>query len=211
MMTEQTINPPVRPALSEIDFNYGQIRRDMFVRRVGKVLFYLNPIVSYFFLWAPIVVLVVLSFNKSKTVSVWGGFTTDWYVEIFNGTSQFTGDMGKALYNTLFIAVISTFISTIIGTMVSIALERGFFPGKKIVDAVLYLPVVIPEITQAVSLAIFFKFLFDTMQFITRVHIRQASANSNDHEGHRKHHMSDNDRSEAKCRLPTADKLNGIK
>jgi len=167
MMTEQTINPPVRPALSEIDFNYGQIRRDMLARKVGKVLFYLNPIVSYFFLWAPIVVLVVLSFNKSKTVSVWGGFTTDWYVEIFNGTSQFTGEMGKALYNTLFIAVISTIISTIIGTMVSIALERGFFPGKKIVDAVLYLPVVIPEITQAVSLAIFFKFLFDTVQFIT--------------------------------------------
>src|SRR5258705_5914688 len=119
-MTEQTLTPPVRPALSEIDFNYGQIRRDMVVRRVGKVVFYLNPVISYFFLWAPILVLVVLSFNKNKTVSVWGGFTTDWYTEIFNGTSQFTGDMVGALRNTLFIAVVSTFISTIIGTMVSI-------------------------------------------------------------------------------------------
>jgi len=166
-MTEQTLTPPSRPALSEIDFNYGQIRRDMLVRRVGKFLFLLNPVVSYFFLWAPIIVLVVLSFNKSKTVSVWGGFTTDWYTEIFNGTSQFTGDMVVALRNTLFIAVISTLLSTIIGTMVSIALERGFFPGKKIVDALLYLPVVIPEITQAVSLAVFFKFMFDTIQALS--------------------------------------------
>src|ERR1044071_7110687 len=166
-MTEGTLNPPARPALSEIDFNYGQIRRDMLSRRIGKVLFYFNPVIAYFFMWAPIVVLVILSFNKNKTVSVWGGFTTDWYTEIFNGTSQFTGDMVVALRNTLFIAVISTIISTIIGTMVSIALERGFFPGKKVVDAVLYLPVVIPEITQAVSLAVFFKFLFDVLESLS--------------------------------------------
>lgn len=166
-MTQQTITPSSRPALSEIDFDYGQIRRDMIVRRIGKILFYANPIFSYFFLWAPIVVLVVLSFNKSDTVSVWGGFTTDWYTKIFDGTSQFTVNMIAALRNTLFIAACSTLISTIIGTMVSIALERGIFPGKKIVDAVLYLPVVIPEITQAVSLAVFFKFLFDTIEGIS--------------------------------------------
>ncbi|MCA0457065.1 MAG: ABC transporter permease [Chloroflexi bacterium] len=165
-MTQQTFTP-AHPALSEIDINYGQIRRDMLVRRIGKILFYANPLFSYFFLWAPIVVLVVLSFNKSDTVSVWGGFTTNWYARIFDGTSQFTVQMFAALRNTLFIAVCSTLISTIIGTMVSIALERGVFPGKKIVDAVLYLPVVIPEITQAVSLAVFFKFLFDTIEGIS--------------------------------------------
>ena len=65
------------------------------------------------------------------------------------------------LQNTLFVALFSTIIATTIGTMVAIALERYTFPGKQIIDAVLYLPVVIPEITQAVSLAIFFKFLFD--------------------------------------------------
>ncbi len=166
-MTQQSLNPSMRPTLSEVDFNYGQIRRDMLVRRIGKVLFYANPIFSYFFLWAPIVVLVVLSFNKSTTVSVWGGLTIDWYAKIFDGTSQFTVAMIAALRNTLFIAAVSTLISTIIGTMVSIALERGVFPGKKIVDAVLYLPVVIPEITQAVSLAVFFKFLFDLIQTLS--------------------------------------------
>ena len=160
-MTEQAINPQPAPLLSEIDFNYGQIRRDMLVRRVGKVLFYLNPIVSYFFLWAPIVVLVVFSFNNSVSISSWGGVTTKWYTQIFNNTSQFTSGMLSALKNSLVIGIASTIISTVIGTMVAMALELGQFPGKKVVDAVLYLPVVIPEITQAVSLAVFFKFLFD--------------------------------------------------
>ncbi|MBL8116612.1 MAG: ABC transporter permease [Anaerolineae bacterium] len=148
--------------------NYGQIRRDMVVRRLGKIGFYFNPIFAYFFLWAPILVLVVFSFNKSSTVSVWGGFTTEWYARIFNGTdSQFTSNMLGALRNTLFIAVISTIFSTVIGTMVSLALERYRFPGKKAIDGLLYLPVVIPEITQAVSLAVFFKFLFDLMETLS--------------------------------------------
>lgn len=164
MMREQTVTPN-STLLNEGQINYGQIRRDMVVRRLGKIGFYFNPIFAYFFLWAPILVLVVFSFNKSSTVSVWGGFTTEWYARIFNGTdSQFTSNMLGALRNTLFIAVISTIFSTVIGTMVSLALERYRFPGKKAIDGLLYLPVVIPEITQAVSLAVFFKFLFDLME-----------------------------------------------
>lgn len=167
MMREQTVTPN-STLLNEGQINYGQIRRDMLVRRLGKIGFYFNPIFAYFFLWAPILVLVVFSFNKSSTVSVWGGFTTEWYARIFNGTdSQFTSNMLGALRNTLFIAVISTIFSTVIGTMVSLALERYRFPGKKAIDGLLYLPVVIPEITQAVSLAVFFKFLFDLMETLS--------------------------------------------
>ncbi len=160
-MTEQAINPlSAAPALAE--FNYAQIRRDMLVRRIGKFFFFLNPVVSYFFMWIPIVVLVVLSFNNSNTVSNWGGFSTRWYTTIFSGAeSSFTKGMLSGLQNTLLVGLASTIISTAIGTMVALSLERGKYPGKNIVDAVLYLPVVIPEITQAVSLAIFFKFLFD--------------------------------------------------
>jgi spermidine/putrescine transport system permease protein len=165
-MTEQTLQAPAAPALAE--FNYPQIRRDMRVRRIGKFLFYLNPVFAYFFLWAPILILVIFSFNNSTSVSAWGGFSTEWYTNILGNTeSEFTKGMLKGLQNTLYIAVVSTVISTAIGTMVAMALERGNFRGKKIVDAVLYLPVVIPEITQAVSLAIFFKFLFDVWGQLT--------------------------------------------
>jgi spermidine/putrescine transport system permease protein len=166
-MTEQTLQPaPGTSALAE--FNYVQIRRDMLVRRIGKIAFYLNPILSYFFLWVPIVVLVVFSFNNSRSVSIWGGLSTQWYQRIlFDTESEFTKGMINGLQNTLFVGVVSTLISVTIGTMVAIALERGRFPGKRLVDGVLYLPVVIPEITQAVSLAIFFKFLFDLWERLT--------------------------------------------
>ncbi len=165
-MTEQAIQAPGAPALAE--FNYPQIRRDMRTRRIGKFLFYLNPVFAYFFLWAPILILVLFSFNDSSSVSSWGGFSTQWYTKILgNAESEFTKGMLKGLQNTLFIGVMSTLISTTLGTTVAMALERGNFRGKRIVDAVLYLPVVIPEITQAVSLAIFFKFLFDVWESLT--------------------------------------------
>jgi spermidine/putrescine transport system permease protein len=160
-MSEQALQRSIA-ATSLAEFNYKQIQRDMFVRRIGKAFFYLNPVFAYFFLWAPIVVLVVLSFNSSKSVSVWGGLSTEWYQKIlFDSESEFTKGMVNGLQNSLFVGLASTLISTTIGTMVALALERGNFRGKKLIDGILYLPVVIPEITQAVSLAIFFKFIFD--------------------------------------------------
>jgi spermidine/putrescine transport system permease protein len=150
------------------EFNYGKIRRDLAVRRIGKIAFYLNAIFAYFFLWAPIVVLVIFSFNNSDSVSSWGGFSTQWYERIlFSAESEFTKGMLKGLQNSLFVGFLSTLIATTLGTMVALSLERGNFPGKKLVDGILYLPVVIPEITQAVSLAIFFKFVFDLWTVIT--------------------------------------------
>lgn len=161
-MTGQTLRIGA-PALAE--FDHKQIGRDMLVRRIARIAFYFNPVFAYFFLWVPIVVLVVFSFNDSKTVSVWGGFSTRWYEQILlNTESEFTKGMLNGLQNTLFIGLISALIATTIGTMVAIALERFTFPGKRLIDGVLYLPIVIPEITQAVSLAIFFKFLFDLFE-----------------------------------------------
>jgi spermidine/putrescine transport system permease protein len=164
-MAQQVMQPPVH---QEVDFDYKKIQRDMLVRKIGKFAFNLNPIFAYFFLWAPILVLVIFSFNNSTSVSAWGGFGINWYNNIlFNTESEFTKGMIKGLQNTLFVGVFSTVIATTLGTMVAMALERGNFRGKKIVDAILYLPVVIPEITQAVSLAIFFKFVFDLWENLT--------------------------------------------
>jgi spermidine/putrescine transport system permease protein len=164
-MAQQVLQSPVSP---EVDFDYKKIQRDMLVRKIGKFAFNLNPIFAYFFLWAPILVLVIFSFNNSSSVSAWGGFGVQWYNQIlFNSESEFTKGMIKGLQNTLFIGVMSTLIATTLGTMVALALERGEFRGKKIVDAILYLPVVIPEITQAVSLAIFFKFVFDLWESLS--------------------------------------------
>ncbi|HUN09706.1 MAG TPA: ABC transporter permease [Aggregatilineales bacterium] len=157
------------PVVAEIEYDQGKINRDMLIRRIGKVGMAFNPIFAYFFLWAPIVILIVYSFNAGESVSVWRGFTTQWYQNIFSNaitagteSARFsTQIMLDSVGNSMIVAFFSTLISTVIGTMVAMSLVRGNFPGKSILDAVLYLPVVIPEITQAISLAVFFRILFE--------------------------------------------------
>ncbi|MDZ4769652.1 MAG: ABC transporter permease [Chloroflexota bacterium] len=149
--------------------NLAKMRRDLAIRQVGKVGIAANPIFAYFFLWAPILILVVFSFNNATSVSVWRGFTVQWYQNIFSNalsadteSARFsTTIMLAAVQNSLIIAAVSTIISTVLGTGIAMSLARGSFPGKKTLDALLYLPVVIPEITQAISLAVFFSLFFD--------------------------------------------------
>ena len=158
-------------ATPEVQVDQGKLRRDLAIRRFGQVGLFIVPIVNYFFLWAPIAVLIVFSFNDAASVSVWRGFTTRWYEGIFaagaGGGSFQTQKLLEALGNSLIVSFTAASIATIIGTMLALAIHRGRFPGKRIIDAVLYLPVVIPEITQGVSLAIFFSILFDYFQSLS--------------------------------------------
>ena len=141
------------------------VQRDLAIRAVGRWLgLILTPIFSYAFLWLPIIVLLVFSFNESKSVSRLSGFSLGWYEGIFEnvigtGADFSTAEMVESFQNSLFIAGISTLISTIIGTMVALALVRGRFPGKRFLNGLLYFPLVIPEITQGVSLLLFFSIL----------------------------------------------------
>lgn len=156
----------------QIHFDEGQIRRDMLVRRIGKIGLLLNPIVAYFFLWAPILLLVLFSFNDSRSISSWRGFTFQWYQNIFNdvvGTeARFsTALMVNSLGNSIIVGLLATLIATTIGTMVALSLVRGNFRGKSVLDGVLFLPVVIPEITQGISLLIFFNLAFDWLASLT--------------------------------------------
>ncbi len=105
----------------------------------------------YVFFYAPILVLIIFSFSDNRNVGVWGGFTTSWYAD-FAQDSKLTG----ALSNSLQIAVVATLISVVLGTMAALALERFSFRGKQVFDALLYLPVIIPDVTMAVMLLLFF-------------------------------------------------------
>jgi spermidine/putrescine transport system permease protein len=158
-------------AAKTITLDQNRIRQDMLLRRIGKIGLWFNPIFSYFFLWAPILLLVIFSFNDSRSVSVFRGFTLQWYQNIFagavGGDATFSTDlMLTSLRNSLLIAGAATVISSILGTMIALSLARGNYPGKGLIDGLLYLPVVIPEITQAISLLTFFSLLFS---FINRM------------------------------------------
>ncbi len=160
-------------ALPETTFQLdrAKLKRDLLVRRLGRMGLLLTPLLVYFFLWAPIVVLIVFSFNDSASVSLWQGFTLRWYQGIFaaaTGEGSFvTARLLEALRNSLIVSFIASFVASVIGTMLALAIHRGNFPGKKLIDTVLYIPVVIPEITQGVSLAIFFRILFEYWQGLT--------------------------------------------
>ncbi|HEX7040257.1 MAG TPA: ABC transporter permease [Trueperaceae bacterium] len=150
----------------------GRLRRDLALRRLGRALLWLSPFVVYLFLWAPILVLVVFSFNDGASVSVWNGFTTRWYENIINNTitagtesARFqTGLLLRSVRNSLFVATVATLVATALGTMLALALTRGRFPGRRALDSLFYLPVVIPDITQGVSLAVFFNLVFEAAQ-----------------------------------------------
>ena len=111
----------------------------------------LNAWLMYLFMYAPIVILILFSFNASRYASSWEGFSLRWYQVLFNDRA-----IGLALRNSLLVALLATAISTVIGTMAALALERYDFWGKLSFDALLYLPIIIPEIAMAVMLLLFF-------------------------------------------------------
>lgn len=105
----------------------------------------------YAFLYAPVVVVMVYSFNAARFGAGWKGFTTDWYHVLWQNPLAMA-----ALKNTLLLAVISTLIATILGTMLGYCLSRYRFPGKRLTGWLLYIPVFIPDIVMAVALLLFY-------------------------------------------------------
>lgn len=111
----------------------------------------LNAWVVYLFFYAPIVLLIVFSFNDNDNVGIWTEPSLRWYGEMFQDDRV----MG-ALRNSLVVAFFSTIVSTVFGTMLAIALERYRFRGRGALDGIAYLPIIIPDVTMAVMLLIFF-------------------------------------------------------
>lgn len=121
---------------------------------VNKTFKRLYTFLIFLFLYAPIIVLIIFSFNSSKSRGVWSGFTLKWYIELFKDQ-----EILKALYYTLLIAVLSSVISTIIGTFAAIGIYGMPGINRKIVLNLNYLPVLNPDIVTAVSLMTLFRFI----------------------------------------------------
>lgn len=101
----------------------------------------------YLFLYLPILVIVVFSFNMSERNIVFEGFTLDWYAGLLKNSALLT-----AFGNTMIVALASTLLSCIIGTFAAIGMYRYRFKGRRMVDVLLYVPVVIPEIVLGIAL-----------------------------------------------------------
>lgn len=135
----------------------------------SKGLLWANGWIVYVFFYAPILLLVIFSFSDSRNVGVWGGFTLDWYEE-FVDSRQTRG----ALWNSVKIAMVSTAVSVVMGTMSALALERFRFRGRQVFDALLYLPIIIPDVTMAVMMLLFFAEFFDVLNALFGTELRKG-------------------------------------
>jgi len=112
-------------------------------------------IATYLFLFAPIVVLIVFSFNDSRRSFTWQGFTLQWYEKLLANT-----DMLNALKVTMEVAAIAVVGATILGSLLGLGLARLRFRGSGAVQTLLLLPIMTPEIIMGISLLVFFSQLF---------------------------------------------------
>jgi len=121
------------------------------LRKFGDKILKSYSVFVLAFLYMPIFSMVVFSFNDSRLTAAWRGFTVRWYIELFNGS-----DIWTAFYNTIFVALVVTAVSVILGTATALAMSRYNFRGKSTLDGYLYIPIIIPEITEALSLLLLY-------------------------------------------------------
>ena len=118
--------------------------------------------IIFLFLYTPIITLIIFSFNESKTMGKWTGFTLKWYKELFNNDR-----LMSALYYTILIAVLASIIATIVGTISAIAISQMSGKLKSIILNINYLPVLNPVIVTGIALMSLFIFLKFNFGFTT--------------------------------------------
>ncbi|MES1241063.1 MAG: ABC transporter permease [Acidobacteriota bacterium] len=117
----------------------------------GRRLLAVHTVLIYLFLYLPIAVLVIFSFNAARQTAVWQGFTLDWYRRL-----AADGRLLGSVRNSLLVAGITTVIATVLGTLAALALARYRFRGRGATDVVLFLPVILPEVVMGAALLTFF-------------------------------------------------------
>lgn len=127
----------------------------------GSLPLWLISTFLYVFMYAPLAVVIIFSFNAAKHGGPWTGFTTDWYTSLLADQQK-----QDATWNTLILAAVSTVIATALGTMLGYGLSRYWFPGKKTFSLLMYIPVMIPDIVMAVAMLAFFKLLTEAVGFL---------------------------------------------
>jgi putrescine transport system permease protein len=107
---------------------------------------------GFAFLYLPMLILIIFSFNESKLVTVWAGFSTKWYGEVLRNTAFL-----DAAWVTVKVAFISSSLATILGTMAAVVMVRaGRFRGRTMFSGMIYAPMVMPEVITGLSLLLLF-------------------------------------------------------
>ncbi len=122
--------------------------------------FYLTLV--YIFLYAPVVMLIIFSFNNSKSRAHWDGFTLRWYAELFKDRQ-----IMSSLYYTVAVALLASLIATVMGTAAALGIHNMSKLKKSFIMNITYLPILNPDIVTGISLMILFLFLNIKLGFVT--------------------------------------------
>ena len=122
-------------------------------RRFFRFLSDLYAVLMYAVFYIPVAVMIAFSFNNAQRNYYWQGFTTQWYGKLFSFSNTALWD---ALLYSVIIAILATIISVSIGVLGGIGLKKFRFRGKKFIDMMIYVPIIVPEIVLAVSMLIIF-------------------------------------------------------
>ncbi|ANS85465.1 spermidine/putrescine ABC transporter permease PotC [Vibrio scophthalmi] len=129
---------------------------------MGRTVRFSFMALVYAFLYLPIIVLIVNSFNANRFGMKWGGFTTKWYETLVNNDS-----LMQAAWHSLNVAVFSATAATIIGSLTAVALFRYSFKGKGLVNGMLFVVMMSPDIVMAISLLALFLVMGAQLGFLT--------------------------------------------
>ena len=120
-------------------------------------------------LYAPIVFIAIFSFTESKVLGNWTGFSTKLYSNLFTGDMQGTGSLMQAIENTLIIALISSCVATVLGTIAAIGIHNMRGKSKQAITFLNNIPMLNPDIITGVSLFLLFVFLHISQGYVTVV------------------------------------------
>lgn len=120
----------------------------------------------YLVLYVPIMILIAFSFNDSKINATWQGFTFKWYAELLKDQTII-----EAMKNSLLIAIISTIIAVMLGTLTAFAMYKHKFKGKSVVDNVMFITIVVPEIVLGIALLVLFSNLSKSIPLFSNGYI----------------------------------------
>jgi len=129
--------------------------------RLGTLVegyFRAHVVLVYAFLYLPIVIVILFSFNANRQATVWLGFSTEWYAEAFRDVF-----VQKALMNSFLVAIPNAIMATAFGTMAALGLQRVGRKTRTTYDGLTYISVIVPEITIALATLIFFASTFDVV------------------------------------------------
>lgn len=120
-------------------------------KRFGEIIGTIYSIAIYTVLYIPVLVMMIFSFNDQRYNYYWNGFTTEWYSKLFTNSTVI-----GSLWYSIIIAVLATVISVTIATIGALGLRKYEFRGRKFINNMLFIPIIVPEIVLAVALLIIF-------------------------------------------------------